>query len=326
MKTVLSTETLKSRETMVVECVVPPEPERAAEIAPFLGHKPAHYFRHVQLALEGRCDGLETRFYVGRIGEQMVGNIMTTEYRGAGVFGHVNTREDQRRKGICNAIMRNQMADFRARSGKLLLLGTGYQSPAYRIYESFGFRDWEGGRNGDMRYEAEDAPAYYAQMFQPAPAKLVSAGWRHWPLVALLAYTPVGVKMRCASLGVRDVKLLEGPYCKVMAECEAGRWEATVLESDTGAVTAIGLAKPDDCWPEIWNIDLLYHPVADAKALASLVEQLAGSRERVQCAVDPEDAPKIEAMEAAALRREAVLPHQGYTEGQWRDIWLYGRG
>src|SRR5690242_6632483 len=134
-KTIQTTQT-KTGEELTVMCISPPEPEWDSRIRPFLAHKPPHYREHVNLALSGRCDDLETRFYVGVLDGELVGNIMTVESRGVGILGHVHTREDQRRKGICDAIMTCQMEDFRERRGHVLLLGTGYQSAAYPIYES----------------------------------------------------------------------------------------------------------------------------------------------------------------------------------------------
>src|ERR1041385_7049402 len=142
MRETLATETLKTGERMEVECVMPPEAERTEQIITFLAHKPPNYRGHIDRAFAGETDDLETRFYIGMLDGEMVGNIMTVEANGVGILGHVHTRSDQRRKGICNAVMRHQMEDFRRRDGRVLLLGTGYQSAPYYIYASFGFQDW----------------------------------------------------------------------------------------------------------------------------------------------------------------------------------------
>ncbi len=128
MRTTLAVETLKTGEQLTIECVLPPETSREAQIRPFLAHKPPHYREHIETALAGGCDDLETRFYVGLLQDEIVGNIMTVEANGIGILGHVHTRDTQRRKGICDAIMWHQMEDFRRRNGQVLLLGTGYQS------------------------------------------------------------------------------------------------------------------------------------------------------------------------------------------------------
>src|SRR5579871_14243 len=187
MRTEIAQETLKTGETLDIEMVTPPDAARAPQIEPFLEHKPANYRAHTEAAFAGTCGALETRYYIGLIDGQMVGNIMTVESGGVGIFGHVHTRSDQRLKGICRAIMRHQMDDFRTRSGHILLLGTGYRSAAYNIYASFGFRDWEPGWPGLMRYDNPNDAEFLTQFYAPAPVTPAKADWRHWPLVALLA-------------------------------------------------------------------------------------------------------------------------------------------
>ncbi|MCW3096071.1 MAG: hypothetical protein JWL77_1689, partial [Chthonomonadaceae bacterium] len=91
MNTTLAVETLRSGEHLTIECVEAPEPTREAQIHPFLGHKPANYRAHIEAALTGQCDALETRFYIGLLNGEMVGNIMTVETGGIGIFGHVHT-------------------------------------------------------------------------------------------------------------------------------------------------------------------------------------------------------------------------------------------
>ena len=82
----------------------------------------------------------KTRFYLGVIEGEAVGNIMTVEHGGIGILGHVYTLPEQRRKGIASRIMAAQMKDFQERGGRTLTLGTGFDSPAYWIYQGYGFR------------------------------------------------------------------------------------------------------------------------------------------------------------------------------------------
>ena len=95
MKTTIDTEILKSGEALEIAHVIPPDAENGGQIRPFLGHKPANYLAHIDAAFEGKCDGLETRFYVGLLDGEMVGNIMTVETGGIGILGHVHTRLNQ---------------------------------------------------------------------------------------------------------------------------------------------------------------------------------------------------------------------------------------
>ncbi len=326
MNTTLATETLKTGERLTVECVLAPDAEREAQIRPFLGHKPANYRAHIEAALTGQCDALETRFYIGLLDGEMVGNIMTVESAGIGIFGHVHTREDQRRKGICDAIMRHQMDDFRRREGHVLLLGTGYQSPAYRIYATHGFRDWPVGKPGAMRYDSAPQEAFEARFFVSAPCTPVPARWKHWPLAALLATVPVPAALRNLTLSLWGVGLLEGGYSQFL-HTYGSRPEAAaaVLESETGAVTALATCVPDGRWPGMQILDLFAHPVATTEDLCRLLTSLPLPNSPVQSYADPRDTQKIAALEAVGFRKTAVLPAQFQEKEAWRDVWLYAR-
>lgn len=328
MHTVLATETLKTGEALQIECVLAPDADRKAQIVPFLAHKPDNYRAHVEAAFAGACDGLETRFYVGLLEGQIVGNIMTVEANGVGILGHVNTREDQRRKGICQAIMARQMHDFRERNGHVLLLGTGYQSAAYHIYHSFGFQDLPQARPGVMRYLRDgEEPDFLTRFFAPAaPCAVAPAGWKHWPLVALLASLPDLPHLRSLTLGARGVTLLEGPYCTFMhrwlGDPHAG---AVVLESETGAVVGVATLVPDPHWPDVRLLDVFAHPhvaPADVDALIRALPPLPGN---IQCYAGAEDTVKIAALEQAGFARAAVLPNQFREGDSWRDAWLYSK-
>jgi hypothetical protein len=327
MHTEIAAETLKSGETLHIELVMPPDAERSPQIEPFLAHKPPNYRAHTEAAFAGACDGLETRYYIGMLDGQMVGNIMTVEAGGVGIFGHVHTRSDQRLKGICRAIMNHQMHDFRKRGGHVLLLGTGYQSAAYNIYASFGFRDWEVGRPGLMRYDNPGDGEFLTHFYAPAPAAPAKADWRHWPLVALLASIPTSVTLRSLTLQVWGVNLLEGGYCDYLYRYGDNRnAAAAVLESATGAVTAFATCVPDSRWNgSVHLLDLLSHPVAAPEDLATLLRSLPLPSGKTQCYADPRDAPKIAALEAVGFERASILPDQFQEGEQWHDVYLYAR-
>jgi RimJ/RimL family protein N-acetyltransferase len=324
----MATETLKTGEALQVECVLAPDAAREPQILPFLGHKPPDYLGHIQAAFAGECGALETRFYIGLLDGEMVGNIMTVETHGIGIFGHVNTREDQRRKGICQSIMRHQMEDFRQRNGHVLLLGTGFQSPPYWIYHAFGFRDLPGGRPGQMRYGREEEPDFEAQWLAPAAVKPVPARWEHWPQVALLGSVAVPAYLRSLTLPLWGVSVLEGTYLKFLQTwCGAdGQGRAAVLEAETGAVVAMATLVPDQRWHgDVGLLDVFAHSQVSAEAIAELIEALSPWVGKVQCYADPRDVGKIGALEQLGFRREAVLSNQFREGDNRRDAWLYAR-
>src|SRR5207248_6496886 len=127
-----------------------------------LVHKGSGFEVHMRMALRGETDRLETRYYLGMLEGVPVANVMTVESDGVGILGHVFTRPEHRRKGICQAIMGRLMEDFRQRNGRVLLLGTGFESAPYWIYHSFGFRSLKGGF---MRYDAPAAEGFDRNWF-----------------------------------------------------------------------------------------------------------------------------------------------------------------
>lgn len=326
MRESLVTETLKTGEQLHIECVLAPDAEREAQVLPLLGHKPPHYMAHLKSAFADACDSLETRFYIGVLDDQIVGNIMTVEADGVGILGHVYTVESQRRKGICQAIMRNQMDDFQKRGGHELLLGTGYQSAPYWIYHSFGFRDLPGAHPGIMSYQRENEPDFPDNFFAPASARPTPVRWRHWPLLALLASLPDLPYLRSPTLGVWGATLLEGPYCRFRHQWgDELATRAAVLETETGKVMGIATLVPEGRWPGLQLLDVFVHPQTAPADIASLIHSLPPQPGKTVCFVEPQDATKITALEQNGFQREAVLPGQ-FREGElWHDVLLYSR-
>ena len=146
---------LKTGERMEVGVVTAPDTPHAEEMKQFLGHKPGNYKWHIERCVTEVLDALETRFYVGKLNGAVITNIMTVEYQGVGILGHVFTLPQQRRKGAAKGVMAYQMEDFRQRSGSALYLGTGYNSHPYYIYQSFGFESVF-PESGFMKYHVNE--------------------------------------------------------------------------------------------------------------------------------------------------------------------------
>ena len=166
---------LKTGERMEVGVVTSPDGPHAEEMKQFLGHKPGNYKWHIERCVTEVLDALETRFYVGKLDGDVITNIMTVEYEGVGILGHVFTLPQQRRKGACKGVMAYQMADFPATVRQRTLSRHGLQqAPPYSIYHSFGFESVF-PESGFMKYHVtEDFEERY---FAPAPAVPKSVEW-----------------------------------------------------------------------------------------------------------------------------------------------------
>src|SRR5579871_2780291 len=321
----LEQEVLKSGEMLEVVVVTAPDDSLGPEVEALLAHKRDPYRQHIQAALRGETDALETRFYLGLLDGKPIGNIMTTEHQGIGIFGHVFTRPEHRRKGVCRAIMRHQMEHFRQRGGKVLLLGTGFESPAYWIYHSFGFRSLE---DGFMRYSTGPEDAFERDWFVSGPAQIVAPAWRHWPLAALLASRPGKEMLRSAAWHLLGIGNLEGTYCRFMQERqeEAGVGGA-ILESATGAVVGCATVTPSRIglggWPGVFVVDVFTHPNFEACA-ADLVSALTLPPGKLIAFVETQAEEKAAALRSCGFECEGTLRRFLRTETARQDVWIYG--
>jgi hypothetical protein len=144
----LGTVVLDGGEHVSAAVISAPDPDWAERLTELLRHKgePWNWGNGEVLT---KPTGIHAYFYVLHRNGVPFSNIMTCEVNGVGLFGHVFTRPEDRRKGACNKLMDLQMAHFNARGGKALFLGTQFESPAYRIYARHGFQGMPHGLYGE---------------------------------------------------------------------------------------------------------------------------------------------------------------------------------
>lgn len=317
--------TLKSGETLQCLLVEEPEARWAQDIRELLVHKSAHVHWHIDRCVAGPLDDLETRFYLGVLDGRAVGNIMTVEHGGIGILGHVFTQPEQRRKGIASHIMAGQMADFRARGGRALTLGTGFDSPPYWIYHSFGFRSNFPG-SGAMVYWSQ--PDREADLWRAAPTGSVALRWDHWPLLNLLCHQPVGDVMRHAARRVWGQRNFEGDYVDYKRALDAADsgLAARVLENEAGLVVGWASVEDDPIWREqAALLDLFAHPAA-WDAASDLLDALPLPAKPIFAYADA-DSPKNDLLRAHGFAQQAAWPDWLTVSGQQTGVncWLLRR-
>ena len=314
--------TLKSGEEM--ECLLVEEPEAcwAADIQELLVHKREHVHWHIERAVAGPLDALETRFHLGVVDGQAAGNIMTVEHGGIGILGHVFTRPEQRRKGIASRIMAAQMADFRARGGRALTLGTGFDSPPYWIYHSHGFRSSAPG-TGAMWYWRQ--PEQAEELWRAPVVGSAAPRWEHWPLLNLLCHQPHGDRLRHAARGVWGQRNFEGDFVPYKRALDAGDAlpAARVLENAAGLVVGWAGVEDDPVWRgRAALLDLFVHPAA-WHAAADLLAALPLPPKPLFAYAD-HDSPKNDLLQSHGFTLQASwpdwLPAGGETYGI--NYWL----
>lgn len=320
----LSVVQLKTGEAMEIGLVLAPEPSLKDKIFALLQHKGGHWNWHVERNLMERLDDLETRFFIGLIGGEPVANVMTVEYKGVGILGHVFTRPDHRRKGACQALFKELMPNFTQRGGRLLHLGTGFNSPAYWIYHSFGFRSIAEG-SGHMRYEA--VPNAHRDLFVPAPVKVTDVLWRHWPMLAALSAVKEGDYVRNISYQHFGFANFEGGFLdmKRSLETDPAHHRAKLLETESGVVVGYALVRPYAHWRGAVNVvELFVHPDFAAHG-GKLLQGLPLPPGKAQCFADANSAQKIAALKACGFEHEATLKKQVAQGDQRLDVHVYSR-
>ena len=309
---------------MEIGVVLTPDEEYTDQMMDVLIHKGDPWLSHVEGALKGEITGIETRFYIGQVDGQVIANIMTVEYNRTGIFGHVYTRPEHRRKRACTQIMGYQMEDFRNRGGGLLLLGTGYDSPAYWIYHSHGFKSFSEG-SGFMRYATE--PDFETHHFCPGEVHVVDVEWKHWPLMSTLTSVAGIEVLRSVAFQLYGIGNFEGGFLHFIRDwLEGSRRKVKLLESDSGAIVGCATTQPNGVWREkTYLLDLFVHSnfLAKYEVLLNALEMPSG---KIQCYVDATSpGEKIAALQQAGFKREALLKSQFEWNGDWFDVFVYSK-
>jgi hypothetical protein len=310
--------TLRNRVRAALAVVTAPEAEDGLGVRPLLGHKGGLWQRHIDRALSGELDGLETRFHLAVVDGQAVTNVMTVEYAGAGILGHVFTKPEHRRLGLCDVVLDMLGADFCARGGWRLLLHTGYDSTAYHIYRGHGFKDVTPG-TGFMAWVVR--PEAAERWYDAEPARVAPYTWRHWPALGQLLADDFGDGLQALWCEAFGPTCFEFPGLQLQDACEQGA-QAVVLEAEDGRALALASLVPDRRWRGVRLLDLVGAP-GTAEHWGELLAALDLSGGQVQAWMPAAATARRAAIEARGLRQEALLRDQ---LGPGGDVVVYGCG
>ncbi len=316
---------LKTNERMEVGVITAPDEPYAAEIKKFLGHKGGNWEWHIERCVIESLDALETRFYIGKVNGSIITNIMTVEHQGIGILGHVFTMPDQRRKGACKGVMAYQMEDFRQRKGRALYLGTGYDSPPYHIYHSFGFESVF-PKSGFMKYYVDtDFEEHY---FAPAPVQTKPIEWHDWPKVTALSGIVGSDALRSLIWNVYGPTNMEGGFLNFKHDLETENIyeDAKLLITSDGVIVGWATVSRDYRWrPAIAVLDLFFHPNF-VEEVPTLLSSVAFPDAKVQCYVDSGAEKKAAVLETAGFTCEGRFRNQFAYDGQAYDVLVLARG
>ncbi|MBM3494993.1 MAG: GNAT family N-acetyltransferase [Armatimonadetes bacterium] len=318
-----------------------PDQEYRGPILELLAHKGGDWERHMEAALGGATDALDTRWSLAIMDGRPVANAMVVERHGVGILGHVFTRPECRRLGVARSVLSSLLDDFGRRGGRSLLLGTGFESVAYHLYASLGF---ESIRRGFMGWYSATRARFEADWFGAGSAEVREARWEHWPLTAALA-SFAGVArpasstpdLRSVAWGVQDIGNLESPYCHFMASGVPSGSRGAVAQTEQGSVVACATCTPfrvgdgSEPWAGVWLVDAFAHPLHIYK-LGDTLGSLPIPAGQAVAFVPAEDEMRRAVFAQAGFAREGRLPNALRPTGaaaaetaQTGDVLIYSK-
>lgn len=301
--------------------------DHAPLVRPILAHKSRNDQWHLDEVFAGRVGPLETRFYLGRLKDRSVCNIMVSEHDGIGILSHVYTAPEHRRKGIARLVMTEQMADFQARSGRYLTLSTGFDTHPYHLYHGFGFRSVV-PETGHMKYMGNaEFEADHFRVGEDGGARVIPGDWKHWPSLNVFCAQDGPPYLRNAGLGHIGPRMFEGAYMELMKQTrEEDDVQVRLVVTGRGAVAGYATLVPDTRWRgETLLLDLTVHTAFNAQVKPLLESFVLPAGRKVLCHVEPGDGPKTAALERAGFVHEATLRQQFKAAGSILDVEVYAR-
>ncbi len=305
--------TLKDGEQVEASVVKGPEPDWAPRIGPMLQHKGEPWNWQVAQVLERDLD-LEAYFYILHRGDMPFANIMTIEADGVGIFGHVWTEPDDRRKGASSRLMALQMEDFARRGGRALFLGTEYDSVAYKMYQRFGFERVE-PESGYMTYYSGSEQTFNGEMFRASPVDVEALVWHHWPMMQPLFMGGWPGAVRMIAFGLKGRMIAEEePLVMIQTNQQRemrGETPNTFALRSRASQAVVGVASLN--WHPLWQtgylLDIYCHPDFwnRAPALIDALEFATGAP--VMVYGDSTCPQKIDLLKQHGFTQQASLPH-----------------
>jgi hypothetical protein len=324
---------LKSGGRMRIICISGAQPEWAERLLSFLHHKRETTREPLALSLAEGIEPGVISFYVGLVGEELVGNTTTWTGAGgqAGILGHVFTPPEHRRKGICSHLMQATMSDFAAGGGRTMSLGTGYDGAPYWIYHSFGFRGMHD--TGHMLWRAEED--FESRWFAPGETELRETHFGDWAALDALFSVEEGWLYRTVYYSQVGFGDYESAYWGWRSAILSGRIrQHRILAKPDGAVMGQAYLWPDhrflggyrlgsDQAPFI--LDLFVHPnFYDQLNRIVGAFDFTGYR-KVQAYADSAAVEKVAVLERAGFVVEGRLKAQLQFRGRVLDMVVLGR-
>ncbi|MGQ9732136.1 MAG: GNAT family N-acetyltransferase [Candidatus Zipacnadales bacterium] len=302
-----------------------PDEEFRERILAFLAHKGAEWQVPMRENLRAELEGLRQHFYIGVIGEEIVGNASSIEAldRPVGLLQHVFTPPERRRQGICSQIIHTYVHDFDARGGRAAYLHTDYNSPAYHIYKSAGFVGYL--NTGTM--ERFPDRNFHEDFWAARPVIVRNTKWSDWALLEALFGTVEGWYLRSIAFRQWGRSGYEEEYVRLRKGLEEGQvCEAKVLEAENGAIVGLATISRNQLFKgDTWLLDFFLHPhfVEQGGVLLSALNLELDTK--IQCYTESSQPQKDALLKAAGFTLEATFPNQVRKGETWLSVNVYAK-
>jgi GNAT superfamily N-acetyltransferase len=328
---------LKTGETVELGALLGPDASPlATKVKTLLSHKGRIWQWQIAQSLDRDQPETESRFYLLLRQGEPFANIMLVESRRIGIFGHVYTRPEERRKGAAEHLAGRLVADFARRGGRAMYLGTGYDSAAYHIYARHGFRGIE-PESGYMAWFAPglERTAFEAEAFAPSWTRHEALEYRHWPTLPALAMMYHPARLRIAGMDVIGPAITEGGALPVLMAMHGeadhthdnGGRAHVAVSGQSGVPVAIACATPEPhFWKQVDVVDLFCAPGFEEElpALVQALQLLPGRR--AICYADLDWPAKQEILAACGFQRAALLERHYRSQGAAQALELWAKG
>lgn len=269
-------------------------------------------------------------FFLGEENKKLVANVWYTvhkERKDIGLLGHVFTKPGYRRQGIATYLTKEAMQKFKGEGGIAMYLVT--EGPiAPKIYESFGFRSYNGKV---MRYlsDSVSSNSFDKRYFSLSKETVVDeATWGDLPGFEVLYNFTSKIMVRDYNYSVFTGEELEARFIEMMNGQENGENSLGVLRGSKRAVLGvISLIKLPKYEKEVGNLDFFIYPGYLSQADKLLNFSLEKAREMnlklIRTHLSSFDSEKIRIVRECSFLKETILRDEFQYKGKKYDLEIF---
>jgi len=320
--------TLKTGESVEMGILMGANSDWSPRIEHLLGHKGEPWNWQIHECLTDPNLGIESRCHILSKGGRPFANICTFEANGVGIFGHVFTVPEERKKGAADLLNLAVMEDFRRRGGKALYLGTTYDSPAYHIYMKHGFVSVE-PKSPYMVYAKEGQAVFEKAFFAAGPNVVEPLAFKHWPVLSALSMMQHPARLRILGMKITSASSTEGGVLELLKEAddtgEPVRGQVAVLKS-TGAPVAFACWYPEYYFsPAVVLLDVFYAPGFEDEAHKVIAALNLPNDRKIVCYSDSAWPQKGRVLEQLGFEAASTLRKHLKSGDTYLDVTMWSR-